>query len=164
MSVGLAYYHFESKAGLLAAVVDRFYAPLREIPLGETIPVSAPWAARERARTHAFIDHFYGHPIAPLIAGRLGREPEVRDVENAHMSALLAAGERNPIDGQRRGVVSGDINPKIIIGLLMGGLRQAIDAAVLKDPRPPRAERLDGSVHGALAKPKQMSYSAAAFT
>ena len=74
VSVGLAYHHFGSKTGLLAAVVDAFYAPLREISFGDAIPVDQDWVAREKARTGAFIDYFYSHPFAPLIAGRLGRE------------------------------------------------------------------------------------------
>ena len=50
VSVGLAYHHFGSKAGLVAAVVDAFYGPLREISLGTAIPPQLDWPARERAR------------------------------------------------------------------------------------------------------------------
>ena len=138
VSVGLAYHHFGSKTGLRVAVVDAFYAPLREILFGDGIPVDQDWITREKARTAAFIDHFYDHPFAPLIAGRLGREPEVCDIETAHMDALLAEGARNLAQGQRQGVVSADIVPELVIGLLMGGLRQAIDTAVLADQRPDR--------------------------
>jgi len=136
VSVGLAYHHFGSKTGLLAAVVDHFYAPLREISFGDQIPLNQDWAARERARTKAFIDYFYEHPFAPLIAGRLGREPEVCDMERVHMDALLAEGARNLAQGQRQGVVSKDIVPEVVIGLLMGGLRQTIDTAILAQKRP----------------------------
>ena len=76
-SAGLTYHHFGSKTGLVAAVVDRFYEPLREISLGGGIPSELEWRDRERYRTSAIIDYFYGHPLAPLIAGRLAREPEV---------------------------------------------------------------------------------------
>ena len=143
VSVGLAYHHFGSKAGLLAAVVDHFYAPLRDISFGDTIPVEQDWSEREKSRTRAFIDYFYAHPFAPLIAGRLGREPEVRDVEAAHMKALLAEGARNLVQGQRQGVVSEDIVPDVVIGLLMGGLRQAIDSAILAETRPEKAVLLE---------------------
>lgn len=143
VSVGSAYHHFGSKTGLLAAVVDHFYAPLRDISLGETIAVDQNWLAREKARTRAFIDYFYDHPFAPLIAGRLGREPEVRDVESAHMSALFKEGARNLAQGQRQGVVSSDIVPDVVIGILMGGLRQAIDVAILAKKRPPKPVLLE---------------------
>ena len=48
LSVGLAYHHFGSKAGLVAAVVDRFYEPLREISLGRAIPPTLDWETRNR--------------------------------------------------------------------------------------------------------------------
>jgi len=143
VSVGLAYHHFGSKTGLRVAVVDAFYAPLREILFGDEIPVDQDWITREKTRAAAFIDHFYDHPFAPLIAGRLGREPEVCDIETAHMDALLAKGARNLAQGQRQGVVSADIVPELVIGLLMGGLRQAIDTAVLTDQRPDRTLLLE---------------------
>ena len=56
VSVGLAYHHFGSKAGLLAAVVDHFYAPLRDISFGDAIPIDQDSSARESARARAFID------------------------------------------------------------------------------------------------------------
>ena len=139
VSVGLAYHHFGSKAGLLAAVIDNFYGPLREISFGDAIPVNLAWAEREKLRVRAFIDYFYDHPFAPLVSGRLGREPEVQDIEQAHMSALLEEGARNLAQGQKQGVVSKSIKPKIVIGLLMGGLRQAIDSAVLTKRRPAKS-------------------------
>ncbi|MEM7638881.1 MAG: TetR/AcrR family transcriptional regulator [Pseudomonadota bacterium] len=143
VSVGLAYHHFGSKAGLLAAVVDHFYAPLRDISFGDAIPVDQDWSAREKARARAFIEYFYVHPFAPLVAGRLGREPEVRDVEAAHMNALLTEGAKNLAQGQRQGVVSQDVVPEVVIGLLMGGLRQAIDSAILAEKRPTKSMLLE---------------------
>ncbi|MCI5043225.1 MAG: TetR/AcrR family transcriptional regulator [Aquisalinus sp.] len=140
VSVGLAYHHFGSKAGLLAAVIDSFYAPLREISFGEAVPVRLDWVTREKTRVRAFIDYFYDHPFAPLVAGRLGREPEVQDIEKAHLHALLEEGARNLSQGQKQGIVSRDVTPAIVIGLLMGGLRQAIDSAVLADTRPSKEE------------------------
>lgn len=135
-SVGLAYHHFGSKAGLVAAVIDRFYGPVREIALGSTIPVDLEWGAREKARVAALIDYFYGHPLAPLIAGRLAREPEVLDIEKAHMDALLEEGARNIAQGQRLGVVHPDLSPQTTVAVLMGGLRLAIDQANLSEARP----------------------------
>ena len=139
VSVGLAYHHFGSKAGLVAAVVDAFYGPLREISLGTAIPAQLDWPARERARTEAMVDYFYSHRLAPLIAGRLAREPEVLDIERAHRQALLASGAKNIRQGQKQGVVDATLDPAVTVSLLMGGLRLALDEAVLADKRPPRA-------------------------
>lgn len=139
-SAGLTYHHFGSKTGLVAAVVDRFYEPLREIALGDGIPTDLEWRERERSRTKAMIDYFYSHPLAPLIAGRLAREPEVLDIERAHMEALLAEGARNIAQGQKLGLISPDLNPNTVVAMLMGGLRLAIDQAVLAEERPPSDE------------------------
>ena len=143
VSVGLAYHHFGSKTSLIAAVVDRFYGPVRSIALGDTIPLDLEWRERERARAAALIDYFYDHPLAPLIAGRLAREPEVLDIEHAHMDALLDTGARNIFQGQARGVVDPQLAPDTTIAMLMGGLRLAIDRAILSDNRPPRAELVE---------------------
>lgn len=143
VSVGLAYHHFGSKTGLVAAVVDRFYAPLREIALGDTIPLELEWRAREKARVAATIDHFYRHPLAPLIAGRLAREPEVLDIEQAHMSSLLEHGARNIAQGQKQGVVDPHLDPAVTVAMLMGGLRLVVDRAVLSANRPPPALLLE---------------------
>ncbi len=143
LSVGLAYHHFGSKTGLIAGVVDRFYGPVREIALGDAIPVELEWREREKMRTEASIAYFYDHPLAPLIAGRLAREPEVLDIEQAHMDALLELGARNIAQGQRQGVVAPELDPAVTVALLMGGQRLALDQAVLADPRPAREDLLD---------------------
>ena len=143
LSVGLAYHHFGLKTGLISAVVDSFYGPIRDIALGGAIPLELEWRERERARTAALIDYFYDHPLAPLIAGRLAREPEVLDIERAHMEALLEAGARNIIQGQKQGVVHPDLNPDTTVAMLMGGMRLAIEQAVLSDKRPTRDELLE---------------------
>lgn len=142
-SVGLAYHHFGSKTGLIAGVVDRFYEPLREIALGDAIPVDLEWPQREHARMKATTDYFYDHQLAPLIAGRLAREPEVLDIEKAHMDQLLALGARNIGQGQKSGFVSPDLDPKVTVAILMGGHRLALDQALLADPRPDRSQLVE---------------------
>ncbi|MDJ0877848.1 MAG: TetR/AcrR family transcriptional regulator [Halieaceae bacterium] len=143
VSVGLAYHHFGSKTGLMAAVVDAFYEPIREIALGDGIPVDLEWGAREKARMAGLVDYYFNHPLAPLIAGRLAREPEVQDVERAHMDALLEAGARNIAQGQKLGVVNPDLEPHTTVAMLMGGIHLVIDRALIADQRPSRDEFLE---------------------
>lgn len=157
VSVGLAYHHFGSKTGMIAAVIDRFYGPIRDIALGDRIPRETEWMAREKARAEALIGYFYTHPLAPLVAGRLAREPEVRDIEGAHTAALLDAGARNIVQGQRLGVVNPDLDPKPTVAMLMGGLRLAIDQAILSETRPNQAQVLQAIwlfIEGALHVPQ----------
>ena len=143
LSTGLAYRYFGSKAGLIAAVVDNFYQPIREIALGSAISVEQPWVTRERDRVKALIDYYYDHPLAKLIAGRLGREPQVLDVENAHMQELLEAGARNIAQGQAYETVDPHLDPHITVSLLMGGLNQAINSAITASKRPSKKVLLE---------------------
>ena len=143
LSTGLSYRYFGSKAGLIAAVVDHFYQPIRHIALGEAIPLDQEWTEREKRRVSALIDYYYDHPLAELIAGRLSREPEVLDVENEHMAKLLEAGKRNIAQGQKSGTVDPQLKPEIAVALLMGGLTQALNTAITAKKRPAKSELLN---------------------
>jgi len=136
VSVGLAYHHFGSKTGLISVVVDRFYIPLREIAFGEVIDANLPWMERERQRTSALIDYYYDHPLATLVSGRLAREPEVLDIEQAHMNAMLEEGARNIMQGQRLGVVKSNLDAGNTIAMLLGGISLAIQCAIQSENRP----------------------------
>jgi AcrR family transcriptional regulator len=81
VSVGLAYHHFGSKAGLIAAVVEEFYSRLDEAAFSGAKLPSETWADRERERIAAYVAFHYDHPFAHLVIGTLSRAPEVLDVE-----------------------------------------------------------------------------------
>jgi AcrR family transcriptional regulator len=67
VSIGLAYHHFGSKAGLIAAVVEEFYNRLDEAAFNDAKRPSESWADRERRRTAEYIAFHYDHPFAPLV-------------------------------------------------------------------------------------------------
>ena len=54
VSVGLAYHHFGSKAGLIAAVVEGFYNRLEEVAFSPSKLSSPDWAGREKERIAAY--------------------------------------------------------------------------------------------------------------
>ncbi len=136
VSVGLAYHHFGSKAGLIAAVVEEFYGRLDEAAFSGARLPSESWADRERARIAAYVAFHYDHPFAPLIIGPLSRAPEVLDVETAFTKRQLAAGARMLEAAQRDGIVRDDINPHLAIALMIGGIRQALIGALMRKRRP----------------------------
>jgi len=142
VSTGLAYHHFGSKAGVIAAVVSRFYEPIKEISFGHNEAQSFDWISREKKRAKELINYYYDHPLSPLIFGRLGREPEVLDVENAHTEELIRIGASNIAQGQREGFIRVDLNPLVTVALLMGGSRQVINTALTSPQRPSRVELL----------------------
>ena len=136
VSVGLAYHHFGSKAGLIAAVVEAFYDRLDEVVFNDAKRASESWADRERRRIAAYIAFHYDHPFAPLVIGALSRAPEVLDVERAFTNRQLAAGARMIEAAQRNGFVPGHIAPHLTIALMIGGIRQALIGVLTGDERP----------------------------
>ena len=101
VSVGLAYHHFGSKAGLIAAVVEGFYNRLEDAAFSPSKLVSPDWAGREKERITAYISFHYDHPFAPLVVGPLSRAAEVLEVEQTFTKRQLTAGAYNLRAGQR---------------------------------------------------------------
>ena len=139
-SVGLAYHHFGSKAGLIAAVVEAFYNRLEEVAFNPANLVSNDWAGREKERVAAYISFHYDHPFAPLVVGPLSRAAEVLDVELAFTKRQLVAGAHNLRNAQREGVIPAAFDPHLTIALMIGGIRQALIGALVKERRPDRGE------------------------
>src|SRR5258708_2847161 len=136
VSVGLAYHHFGSKAGLIAAVVEEFYRRLDEAAFSGARLLSEAWADREKEWIAAYVAFHYDHPFAPLVIGALSRAPEVLDVERAFTNRQLAAGARMIEAAQRDGFVSDHIAPHLTIALMIGGIRQALIGALMSEERP----------------------------
>ena len=153
VSVGLAYHHFGSKAGLIAAVVEAFYNRLETAAFDPARLSAADWAGREKERIAAYISFHYDHPFAPLVVGALSRAPEVLDVEQAFTRRQLTAGAYNVRAGQRDGVIPADLDPRLTTALLIGGIRQALIGALTASHRPDRGvltEKIWVFVEGAL--------------
>jgi AcrR family transcriptional regulator len=136
VSVGLAYHHFGSKAGLIAAVVEEFYRRLDAAAFSGAKLLSETWADRERERIAAYVGFHYDHPFAPLVIGALSRAPEVLDVEKAFTARQLAAGALMLQAAQRDGIVADDIDPHLTIALMIGGIRQALIGNLMSQHRP----------------------------
>ena len=138
VSVGLAYHHFGSKAGLIAAVVEAFYDRLEEVAFNPANLTSPDWAGREKERVAAYISFHYDHPFAPIVVGPLSRAAEVLDVELAFTRRQLTAGAYNLRVAQREGAIPADLDPRLTIALMIGGVRQALIGALVSGKRPDR--------------------------
>jgi len=143
VSVGLAYHHFGSKAGLIAAVVEGFYERLDEAAFGGAKLPATNWADREKARIGVYVAFHYEHPFAPLVIGPLSRAVEVLDVETAFTRRQLAGGARMLEAAQRDGIVPAELEPHLTIALMIGGIRQALIGALTADRRPDPARLTD---------------------
>ncbi len=61
------------------------------------------------------------------------------DVEQAFTNRQLTAGAYNLRAGQRSGVIPADLDPRLTIALLIGGIRQALIGALTASHRPDRS-------------------------
>ena len=138
VSVGLIYRHFGSKAGLLTAIVEDFYARF-DAAIADAD--GATWAERERVRTDLAVRFHYEDPLAPVILGRLVSDPEVAAAEARHLQQQVALGTRNVRRGQRDGEIPADVDPGLAAALILGGVRQALIEVFIRKRRP-RAERV----------------------
>src|SRR4051812_21049099 len=150
VSVGLAYHHFGSKAGLIAAVVEAFYGRLDGEVFNDACRPSEGWADRERRRIACYIAFHYDHPFAPLVIGALSRAPEVLDVERAFTNKQVAGGAHMLAAAQRDGFVPDHIDPHLTIALMIGGIRQAL-IGVLTSKRRPDPEKLTDEIWAFMA-------------
>jgi AcrR family transcriptional regulator len=167
VSVGLAYHHFGSKAGLIAAVIEAFYSRLDEVAFKEAKSPSEGWADREKRRIASYVAFHYDHPFAPLVIGALSRAPEVLDVETAFTNRQLAAGALMLQTAQSDGVVPNHINPHLTIALMIGGIRQALIGVLMSKQRPDPGKLTDEIwtfMAGALRLPPSSGVEKAAVT
>lgn len=136
VSVGLLYRYFGSKAGLVAAVVENFYDRLHA-EVADTDPApDADWAARERKRLELSVAFHYREPLAAVVLSRLSREPEVAGVEVRRIGRLVEDAAKNVTAGQRRGELPGDLDPRTVGAMLIGGFRVAMGEALTRRERP----------------------------
>ncbi|MFZ5733361.1 MAG: TetR/AcrR family transcriptional regulator [Pseudomonadota bacterium] len=156
VSVGIAYHHFGSKAGLIAGVVEDFHAQLRRTLEQETAHAETDWSQRERIRLRAFLRIYLEDPFGRILLGRLAQSPEVIDVQRAFTAEELREGARNLIQGQRLGIVRADLDPEVTVAMLLGGIRQTLDRAIEAEI-PPSLDHLETQIwafiSGALALP-----------
>jgi AcrR family transcriptional regulator len=140
VSVGAIYRHFESRAGLVGAVVDAFYAQYRAEALEINPAPGASFAERERKRTELTVAFHYGDPLARVILSNLHLDAAVAAMEAAHIDAMieLAAGVMNI--GQWRGEIPEDRDSRCIGAMIIGGMRRVLAVALSTDPPIPQEE------------------------
>ncbi|MEO0435619.1 MAG: TetR/AcrR family transcriptional regulator [Pseudomonadota bacterium] len=130
VSAGLAYHHFGSKEGLLAAVVNAFYDRVDQDILLARIEGYADWEERERARTELYINFLLSDPLGPLLVTSLAQTPEVAAIDAARWTSLVQVGARNIAEGQRLGMVRADESPSLLAAMVLGGVRSAVVHAI----------------------------------
>ena len=143
VSVGLAYHHFGSKAGLIAAVVEDFYDRYTETVNARFD--GASWSERERKRTVALVDFFLDDDFARTLLGPLGRSPEVVNAEASCMAGMIELGARNIAAGQASGELDAQMDPMLAGAFVLGGVRQCLTVALANSDQPDRQTLADAA-------------------
>jgi AcrR family transcriptional regulator len=134
VSVGAIYRHFESRGGLVGAVVDDFYMRYR----GEALEINpAPgksFAQRERLRTELSVAFHYRDPLARVILSNLHLDATVAVQEAAHIDAMIELAARVMALGQRRDEIPKDRDPRFVGAMIIGGMRRVLGIALADDP------------------------------
>lgn len=138
VSVGLIYHHFGSKQGLIAGVVEDFYDRYDAVAMDINPLPGAAWPERERVRVELVVDFHYREPLSPIILSRLSREPEVAAVEARRVGRHVALGTANVRAAQKAGVIPRQLDPNLLVAMMMGGLQRVLGEALDRNPRPPR--------------------------
>ena len=143
VSVGLIYRWFDSKSGLVAAVVDDFYDRLDATVFDPDPAPGGTWAERERKRTELAVAFHYDDPLAHVVLSRLAREPQVASIEADRVDRHVSAATRNLERGQQRGEIPKDLDPELVGAMVLGGIREVLRHALARDPRPQREPVID---------------------
>jgi AcrR family transcriptional regulator len=143
VSVGLIYRWFDSKTGLVAAVVDDFYDRLDATVFDPDPAPGGTWAERERKRTELAVAFHYDDPLAHVVLSRLAREPQVASIEADRVDRHVSAATRNLERGQKRGEIPKDLDPELVGAMVLGGIREVLRHALARDPRPAREPVID---------------------
>ena len=139
-SVGLIYRHFRSRAGLIGAVVDDFYARLRSEALETNPAPGGTFAERERRRTELYVAFHYADPLARVIVHNLHLDAEVAAMEARHRAEMVRLAASVMALGQRRGEVPADRDPAFIGAMMIGGMREVLGVALAGDRWPDERE------------------------
>lgn len=139
VSESLAYYHFRNKAGLLAAVVHDFYERLDDAVVA--VPFEgATWVERERARVSAMVDFMYRDPAAPLVLNGVATDRALLEHQQQRQRRLNVLGARNIAQAQRAGEIAADLDPRLLVAMILGGVIAGISEALACQPPRPRRD------------------------
>lgn len=131
VSIGLAYHYFDSKSGLISAIVAAFYDRYDTV-VNRRIDGELPWGEREYLRLLHAVRFLFEDPVAPLIVGRMGASSEVAMVEATRRGAIIEMAVSNIRRGQERGEIDSLIHAELAASFINGGLREAVSRTLAR--------------------------------
>jgi AcrR family transcriptional regulator len=133
VSVGAIYRHFGSRAGLVGAVIDDFYARYRAEALELNPLPGGSFCERERLRTELSVGFHYADPLAGVILSSLHLDAEVALKEAANIGEMIDLAAGVMALGQVRGEVPADRDARFIGAMIIGGMRRVLAVALADD-------------------------------
>lgn len=132
----LVHRYFDSKAGLVSALVDDFFDRLHAEVLDVDLDREDHWALHERRRLERGVRFHYADPFAPVLYGRLSREPEVVRTEARRISTVIEHAATSIRRAQRRGELPRGIDPSLAGAAMFGAMQRVMLEVLTRSPRP----------------------------
>lgn len=140
VSPGLPYRYFKSKSALLVAVVDDLFDLMEAAAYRPAFEeVSDDWWEREKARISTLVGVFYEEPLVRIVISKLAGDAAVVQARQQRVTRQVRGAAANIARGQALGRVPAHVDAELAGALLMGGVMQALQAALERPERPPRA-------------------------
>jgi AcrR family transcriptional regulator len=134
------YRYFGSKAGLVSALIEDFFARLHEQVLDVDLDEHGDWAAHERLRLERGVRFHYSDPLAPVLYGALAREPEAARTHERCIAAVIADAAASVRRGQERGELPAHVDPELAGAAMFGAMQRVMVHALSRRSPPPEQE------------------------
>ncbi|MCA9621677.1 MAG: TetR/AcrR family transcriptional regulator [Myxococcales bacterium] len=136
VSPGLPYRYFESKSALLVAVVEELFDDLDAAVYRPSFEeLSEDWWERETIRVARLVAFFYDEPLGPLVVAQLAGDAAVAEAKHRRVRRQVEGASRNIALGQKLGRVPARVDAELVGAIIIGGVHQAIAAALTRKPR-----------------------------
>lgn len=147
---GSLYYHFKNRAGLLAALVEDHHHRLEE-RFSMIRFEGRRWLDREKARIAEMVRYYYADPVAVLIVQIVRQDPILMDLDIQQQDKLVSVGARNIQEAQRAGEIPTDLDPILLVAMLLKATEVGILTA-LSQPNPKPEAEVSQEVVGFVAR------------
>ncbi|WP_063792132.1 TetR/AcrR family transcriptional regulator [Nonomuraea pusilla] len=135
VSVGLPYRYFETRSGLMSALLGDFYDRL----VADTVLTGfegETWLDRWRAQVVTWVERVYRDPLAPVVLGRMVGDAQVAAMEARCFSQVVELGVKHVAAGQAEGALAPGRDPELLASGVVGGMRAIFTVVLERDPRP----------------------------
>lgn len=139
----LVHRYFGSKAGLVGALVDDFFARFHAEVLDAELDDLGTWAEHERIRLEKGVRFHFAEPFSAVLYGSFAREPEVARREAVRIAAVVDRAARSIRKGQKRGELPVGIDPGLAGAAMFGAMRLVLVEALTRDRRPSPEKVID---------------------